>query len=90
MLGRIPRHDSAMPATGGVVIGRLRDVGDALPSGEASVPGDGFLIKTVRRRSARYTVVAGSTDRGVLYGYQAGQAEVWRDAVAVSESIWHP
>ncbi len=52
------------------MIGRLRDVAEAVPSGgfEASVPGDGFLIKTVRRGSARYTVVAGSTDRGVLYG----------------------
>ena len=70
MLGRIPRHDSTVPATGGVVIGRLRDVAEALPSGgfEANVPGDVFLIKTVQRGSARYTVVAGSTDRGVLYG----------------------
>lgn len=70
MLGRIPRHDSAVPAAGGVVIGRVRDVAEALPSGgvEASVTGDGFLIKTVRRGSARYTVVAGTTDRGVLCG----------------------
>ncbi len=54
MLGRVPRID----------------VAEAIPSGgvEANVPGDGFLIKTVRQGSARYTVVAGTTDRGVLYG----------------------
>ena len=44
------------------MIGRLRDVAEAMPSGgfEASITGDGFLIKTVRQGSAHYTVVAGT------------------------------
>ncbi len=42
----------------------------AIPGAQlnASLPNDGFWIKTVRQGSARYTVVAGETDRGVLYG----------------------
>jgi alpha-glucuronidase len=70
MLGRTPRHDSNVPATGGVVIGQLRDVAVAFPSAgfDARIPGDGFRIKTVRQGSVRYMVVAGGTERGVLYG----------------------
>jgi alpha-glucuronidase len=70
MLGRMPRFDSTVPVTGGVVIGQLRDVAEAFPSAglDANITGDGFRIKTVRQGSARYTVVAGGTDRGVLYG----------------------
>jgi alpha-glucuronidase len=41
------------------------EVGEAIPS---DLPGDGFRIMTARRGSARYTVIAGGTDRGVLYG----------------------
>jgi len=54
MLGRVPR----------------RGVPEALPSaGFASdLPADGFRLKTVRQGSARYTVVAGGTERGILYG----------------------
>ena len=54
MLGRVPRLE----------------VGDAITSAgfAAALPGDGFRIKTVRQGSAHYTVVAGGTERGVLYG----------------------
>ncbi len=54
MLGRVPR----------------REVSEANPSTRfaADLPADGFRIKTVRQGSARYTVVAGGTERGVLYG----------------------
>jgi alpha-glucuronidase len=70
MLGRNPRHLSTVPASGGVVLGKLREVTLAFPSAQlgASLPDDGFLVKTVRQGSARYTIVAGQTDRGVLYG----------------------
>ena len=70
MLGRIPRRDSTVPEDGGVVIGQLRDVVEAIPSAGfgANLAGDGFRIKTVRQGSARYTLVAGGTERGVLYG----------------------
>jgi len=54
MLGRVPRIEIAK----------------AIPSAgfDANISGDGFRIKTVQQGSARYTVVAGGTDRGVLYG----------------------
>ncbi len=55
---------------GRVVIGQLRDVAQAMPWAhfDTNIPGDGFRIKTVVQGSAHYTVVAGGTDRGVLYG----------------------
>jgi alpha-glucuronidase len=54
MLGRVPRLE----------------VGGAIPAARfaTDLPADGFRIKTVRQGSARYTVVAGGTGRGVLYG----------------------
>ena len=54
MLGRVPRLEVAEP----------------IPSDRfgASISGDGFRIKTVRQGSAHYTVVAGGTERAVLYG----------------------
>lgn len=70
MLGRIPRYESTAPASGGVVIGRMREAAEAIPSAGLGpgVPGDGFQIKTVRRGPVHYTLVAGGSDRGVLYG----------------------
>ncbi len=41
------------------------EVGEAIPS---DLPGDGFRIKTMRQGSTHYTVVAGGSERGVLYG----------------------
>ncbi|HTW66077.1 MAG TPA: alpha-glucuronidase family glycosyl hydrolase [Bryobacteraceae bacterium] len=54
MLGRVPRLE----------------VAEAVPADRfaAGLPADGFRIQTVRQGSVRYTVVAGGTDRGVLYG----------------------
>ena len=70
MLGRNLRQDSSVPKDGGMVIGQVREVAEAIPAAgfDANISGDGFRIKTVRQGSARYTVVAGETDRGVLYG----------------------
>ena len=54
MLGRVPRLEVAEP----------------IPSDRfgANISGDGFRIKTARQGSAHYTVVAGGTERGILYG----------------------
>ena len=54
MLGRVPRLEVAEP----------------IPSDQfgANISGDGFRIKTARQGSAHYTVVAGGTERGILYG----------------------
>ncbi len=70
MLGRNLRQVSTVPVGGGVVIGQMREVATAIPAAgfDANISGDGFMIKTVRRGSARHTVVTGETDRGVLYG----------------------
>ncbi len=70
MLGRNLRQDSSVPEKGGVVIGQVGEVAKAIPAAgfDAKISGDGFRIKTVRQGSARYIVVAGGTDRGVLYG----------------------
>jgi alpha-glucuronidase len=70
MLGRILRYEPDLPAEGGVVLGTQSRVSKALAGAQltAALPDDGFWIKTVRQGSARYTVVAGGSDRGVLYG----------------------
>jgi alpha-glucuronidase len=70
MLDHIPRREAMVPSAGGVVLGKLQDVAREVPSAQltASLPDDGFWIKSVRQGSARYTVVAGGSDRGVLYG----------------------
>ncbi len=70
MVGRNLRQDSSVPTGGGVVIGRVGEVAKAIRADgfDANISGDGFQIKTVRQGSARYTVVASGTDRGVLYG----------------------
>jgi alpha-glucuronidase len=46
------------------------EIAKAIPSAQfaADLPTDGFRIKTVRQGLTRFTVVAGGTDRGVLYG----------------------
>ena len=54
MLGRVPRIEIAKAT--------------ASAGFDAKIPGDGFRIKTVQQGSARYTIVAGGTERGVLYG----------------------
>jgi alpha-glucuronidase len=68
MLGRTLRREAVLSATDGVVIGNLPDVARALPQLTGSVPADGFWIKSVRQGNLRYTVVAGGSDRGTLYG----------------------
>ncbi len=50
------------------MLGRVPRIEIAERAREANAAGDGFRIKTVRQGSAHYTVVAGETDRGVLYG----------------------
>jgi alpha-glucuronidase len=70
MLGRNLRQVSTFPDGGGVVIGQVREAAKAIPAAGLgqNITGDGFRIKTVRQGSARYTVITGATDRGVLYG----------------------
>ena len=68
MLRRILRREATLPASGGVVIGTLADVARVLPQVNGPIPADGFRIRTVGQGNVRYTVVAGGSDRGALYG----------------------
>jgi alpha-glucuronidase len=54
MLGRVPRFE----------------ITEGIPSARfaADLPAEGFRIKTVKQGSAHYTVVAGGSEHGVLYG----------------------
>ena len=61
---------AAIPGDSAIVLGtvaRLRDAGPPFVIDRA--PGrDGYAIETVRRGAATYTVIAGESDRAVLYG----------------------
>jgi alpha-glucuronidase len=64
MLGRTLREE---PNASGVVLGKL----SAMPKEwglQATLTPEAFWLKTVRVGAARYTIVAGGDDRGVLYG----------------------
>jgi alpha-glucuronidase len=70
MVGRTIRADSRVPAESAIVLGTLRAIRQAFPQFDAStnLEPDGYWLKTLRAGAARYTVVAASNDRGVLYG----------------------
>ena len=70
MLGtdlRVESRISTQPAIVLSTLSRLRAIEPNLaPSG--TIEGDGFWLRTVRRSGARFIVVAGGSERGVLYG----------------------
>ena len=70
MLGRTLREESGVPQESAIVLGTVAEIRRAAPQwgigGE--LPPDGFRLKTVAAGALRYTVVAGGSDRGVLYG----------------------
>jgi alpha-glucuronidase len=70
MLGRTLRVDGRVPEEGAVVLGTLENVRRAFPQVPlaAELQEDGYWLKTLRANGARYTIVAGANDRGVLYG----------------------
>jgi alpha-glucuronidase len=70
MAGRPLQVASEIPGADAIVIGtlaRLRRNAPGFPL-DAPVGPDGFLLKTIRVNGARYTLIAGDNDRGVLYG----------------------
>ncbi len=70
MLGRTMRAETALPAENAVVLGTLDEIRRAAPGWqlEASLPADGYWLKTVAAGPVHYTVVAASDSRGLLYG----------------------
>jgi alpha-glucuronidase len=67
MLGRTLRIEAEVPQESAIVLGTL---GDLRPPFQisTSLPPDGYVLKTVRSGALDFIVVAGSNDRGVLYG----------------------
>ena len=69
-LAKEVQQAAAIPADSAIVLGtvaRLRDAGAPFVIDRA--PGrDGYAIETVKRGAATYTVIAGESDRAVLYG----------------------
>src|SRR5688572_3375371 len=70
MLGRELNRPRELPAGGTVVVGtlaRLRQAVPGLPL-DGTLPADGYWLKTTAIGGARYLVIAGESDRAVLYG----------------------
>jgi len=70
MLGRTLRAERAIPRESAIVLGTLPEIRAAAPEWrlDANLPADGFWLKTIAEGRVRYTVVAASNDRGLLYG----------------------
>ncbi len=70
MLGADVQVSTTLPADGALVIGTLaalrRSAPALAPAGELAL--DGFWLRSVSVGRARYLVIAGQTDRAVLYG----------------------
>ncbi len=70
MFGRALDSSGAPSGDDAIVLGALERVREARPEAmlPASIRGDGFWLGTVTSRGRTMTVVAGGSDRGVLYG----------------------
>src|SRR5205823_8098356 len=64
------RVASALPQESAILLGTIDDLRRAAPQIklDTTLAPDGFWLRTVRAGTTRYTVIAGGTDRGVLYG----------------------
>ena len=70
MTGRTLRAEGRIPQESAIVVGTLDELRHAAPEWhlDATLAGDGYWLKTVAGRGARYTVVTAANPRGVLYG----------------------
>jgi len=70
LVGRTLRVEAGIPAESAIVLGTLDELNRAAPQWRlnASLPEDGYWLKTVVDRGAGYTVVTATNPRGVLYG----------------------
>ena len=61
---------SSLPSDGSFVLGRWKDVDRLFPelSGSRPAGADSYLLKTIVRQNAKYWLVLGENERGVLYG----------------------
>ena len=67
MLGRTLRIDSQLPGQPAIVLGTLEEIRKRFDM-TATVNADGYWLKSTAVNGTRYTIIAGSNDRGVLYG----------------------
>ena len=70
MLGRTPRAESGIPQENAIVLGTLEQIRHHAPQWRLDImpAANGYWLKTVTAGRIRYTVIAGSDERGVLYG----------------------
>ena len=70
MLGRTLRAERGMPSEPGIVLGTLEELRSVAPelTPPQSLRPDGYWLATGRVRGYDCIIIAGSTDRGVLYG----------------------
>jgi alpha-glucuronidase len=70
MLGRELNRPRELPAAGTIVVGTLARLREAVPGlpFDGTLPADGYWLKTTTIGGARYLVIAGESDRAVLYG----------------------
>jgi len=59
-----------LPGDGAIIVGTLARLRHSIPGllPDGAVASDGFWLKAVSMRGARHLVIAGESDRGVLYG----------------------
>ena len=65
-----PVPTGGIPSANSFVLGTWKDIHPLFPElSRTRVPSsDGFWLKTVRRKNAKYWLIVGDSDRGVLYG----------------------
>ncbi len=70
MLGKELRVEKTTPKDGAILLGTLAEVHTAVPGIKlpAAIDPDGFWLKNTTVGNARYLVVVGGDERGVLYG----------------------
>jgi alpha-glucuronidase len=70
MLGKELRVEASVPKDGAVLLGTLAEIHAAMPgiALPASLDADGFWLKNATAGGAHYLVIAGTDQRGVLYG----------------------
>ena len=70
MTGRTLRAETGLPQEGAIVLGTLAQLARVAPEWrlDAKLAAGGYCLKTVATGRARYIVIAGADERGVLYG----------------------
>ncbi len=70
MLGRTLREEAGLPHENAIILATAEEIRKTAPQWgiAAGLAPEGYLLKTVENGGLRFTVVAGGSDRGVLYG----------------------